>query len=75
MIIKTKTNKTFDCDSVLPTIDPERLYLHITNTPLHEIATVFTDEENELPIEGYPEFKKFDSMNTTRYGGINVCLK
>lgn len=75
MTITTKTGKTFDCDLLLPSTDPDRLYIHIINTPLHDVAVVFTDEAKELPLNDYPEYKNFDAMNVTRSNGVHICLK
>ena len=73
MTIKTSQNKTFNCDLAVTSPNPPRLYLHIVDADIADVAKVFTDK-TELPIEGYPSYTEFDSMNMTQ-GGINICLK
>ena len=74
LTITTYTGKTFECDLAVENPSPSRLYMHIVNCSLSDVARTFTDEA-ELPIEGYPAYTAFDSMNVTPDGGINICLK
>lgn len=74
MTIETKTGKSYLCDLAVENPSPPRLYLHITGTTVAKAALVFTNEA-ELPINGYPAYTAFDSMNVTPDGGINICLK
>jgi len=72
--IRTATGKEFDCNVVTASKEPPRLYVYVVNAQAKEAALVFTDE-TELPLEGYPAYTAFDSMNMTPDGGINICLK
>lgn len=74
MTIRTKTGKEFECDLAIPNPNPQRLYLHIVNSPVKEVGKTFTDED-ELPVECYEQYTAFDSINVTPDGGINICLK
>lgn len=73
MTIKTSQNKTFNCDLAVTSQNPERLYLHIVDADIADVAKVFTDKA-ELPIDGFPDYTAFESMSMTQ-GGINICLK
>ena len=74
MTVITATGKEFEADLVVESTNPERLYVHIINSTVAEVATVFTSP-SELPLVGYLGYTVFDSMNVTPTGGINVCLK
>ena len=74
MQIKTATGKTFEADMVVETKDPERLYVHIISSTVSQIARTFTSP-SELPIDGYPDYTAFVSLNTTPTNAINVVLK
>ena len=74
MNVTTATGKSFKCDFSVPGLNPPRLYLHIVDASLHEVAVAFT-KTVELPLQDYPDYTEFDSMNVTPDGGVNICLK
>lgn len=73
MKIKTKTGTEFECDMVAENPSPPRLYLHILNSSVGEVAAAFTDA-SELPIDGYPDYTAFQSVSVTPEG-VNVTMK
>ena len=73
MIIKTAKGTSFECDAVSENPSPPRLYLHIMNASLADVAAAFTDPA-ALPVEGFPFYDAFQSISMTPYG-VNVALK
>lgn len=69
--VTTSKGTQFTADLILPTLNPERLYIHVINATVGDVASAFT---TELPLKEYPAYTTFDSMNVTT-GGVNVCLK
>ena len=67
----TSKGHTFSVDLAIETPNPERLYIHVINATVGDVASAFT---TELPLKEYPAYTTFDSMNVT-IGGVNVCLK
>ena len=72
MTIHTSAGTAFECDMAVVNQNPERLYVHIINSPIAEVAQACI---TELPFREYPDYTVFDSLNTTPTGGVNVCLK
>ncbi len=73
MEIMTAKGKKFEYDMLVENPTPPRLYIHIINSSLPEVAAVFTDQ-SELPIVGMPRYTEFQSISATPYG-VNVALK
>lgn len=73
MMIKTASGREFECDMVAENPSPPRLYLHILNASLSEVAAEFTNPA-ALPVEGFPMYDAFQSISMTPYG-VNVALK
>lgn len=73
MTIRTATGKELGCDMAVESMDPERLYIHLTDKTLMEAMAIFI-QPSELPIEGWPQYKAIDSIYAAP-SGTNLTLK
>lgn len=73
MIIKTATGKELGCDMAVESMDPERLYIHLTDLNLMETAAIFVHPE-ELPFEGWEQYGVIESIYAARHG-TNLMLR
>lgn len=71
--ITTKQGKEFECDMVAENPMPPRLYFHIVNSTMADVASTFT-AANQLPIKNYAAYTELQSISNAG-GGINVALK
>ena len=74
MKIKTALNKEFDCEAITMNPSPPRLYLHLVNTGMEEVNTIFGNNKH-LPIEGYPAFNAVQSISPEGVTSVKVSLK
>lgn len=72
-MIKTASGREFECDMVAENPSPPRLYLHILNASLADVAAEFTNPA-ALPVEGFPMYDAFQSISMTPHG-VNISLK
>ena len=72
MTVTTSSGKIFEADLVVENLNPERLYINVIGSTVAAVAQAFT---TELPLQEYPDYTVFDSMNITPRGGVTVCLK
>lgn len=74
MRITTAKGTEFECSAITSIPSPKRLYLHIVNTTIETVRSVFLDPE-ELPIKNYPAFDTVQSISSEGYRAIKVSLK
>lgn len=74
MIITTQNGDSFVCKSVVLDRLSKYLFIHITDTDIIHVVSIFHDD-SYLPLQEYPAFKYFDSFSFTSTGDITIRLR
>ena len=73
MTVHTQSGKEFHCDMVSENPYPQRLYLHIINSSMTEVAAAVMGEDG-LPLIEFPEYSFVQSLAMGPIG-VNLALK
>ena len=73
MTVHTPSGKEYSCDMVSENPYPQRLYLHLTNTTMADVA-VTVSSEGGLPFTEYPDYCFMQSIAAGPIG-VNLALK
>ena len=72
MTVTTPSGKEFNCDKATQTVEPRRLYLHLIDTSIVEIAMTVLGE-NGLPLKEFPNYYIVQSISASPFG-VNLVL-